>query len=172
MRIRLNRIIVVALLSVVVFPWGLAVSGEAPSDAYASNDYMVRYRIEDSFEFVRDLIVQAIAERGLKVNNVSHIGEMLARTGKDIGASKQVYIKAEAIEFCSATVSRRMMEADPHNIIFCPYIITIYVKPSEPDWVYVAYRRPQKLSDPDSLSAMKEVEKLIDGIVRDALGLS
>ncbi len=31
---------------------------------------------------------------------VSHIGDMLDRTGADIGATRQVYAKAEIIEFC------------------------------------------------------------------------
>ena len=67
-----------------------------------------------------DAITLAIEGRGLVINYVSHIGDMLERTGADIGATRQVFAKAEIIEFCSAGLSRQMMELDPHNIVLCP----------------------------------------------------
>ncbi len=123
----------------------------------------------ESFDTVKTFIEEALTSRGLVVNNVSHIGDMLERTGKDLGATRQVYLKAEAIEFCSASLSRRMMEADPHNIVFCPYVIAIYVLPEQPDRTYVAFRRPAPGGSKASREALKEVEQLLRGIVREAL---
>lgn len=123
----------------------------------------------ESFDTVKSLVEDALTSRGLVVNNVSHIGDMLERTGKDLGATRQVYLKAEAIEFCSATVSRKMMEADPHNIVFCPYVIAIYVLPEQPDRTYVAFRRPTPAGSKASRQALREVEALLRGIVREAL---
>jgi hypothetical protein len=94
---------------------------------------------------------------------------MLTRTGKDIGAGTQIFAEAEALEFCSATVSRQMMEADPHNIVFCPYIIAIYTLPGEKDKVYVAFRRPLPVGSAESRAALEAVEKLLDDIVADAI---
>jgi len=106
----------------------------------------------------------------MKINNVSHIGNMLARTGKDIGATRQIFEQAEALEFCSAVVSRRMMEADPHNIVFCPYIIYVYTLPGEKNRVYVAYRRPPAVGSTESRAALQAVEKLLQDIIADAIG--
>jgi len=134
------------------------------------SERMKVYETDGSFDDVRAFTELAITGRGMVINNVSHIGNMLKRTGKDIGADKQVYAKAEALEFCSATVSRHMMEADPRNIVFCPYIIAIYTLPNKPGKVFVAYRRPPALGTPASRKALSDVEQLLDGIVKEAIG--
>ena len=85
-----------------------------------------------------------------------------------MGAGKKIFKQAEALEFCSATVSRRMMEADPHNIVFCPYIIAIYTLPSEKDKVYVAFRRPLPVGSDESRLSLVAVEKLLEDIIADA----
>lgn len=121
------------------------------------------------FDTVKQNVQEALTGRGLVVNNVAHIGEMLDRTGKDLGAGKQVYLKAEAIEFCSATVSRKMMEADPHNIVFCPYVISIYVLPTMPDKTYVAFRKPDMVGSKQSKAALKDVEVLLREIIEEAI---
>jgi len=131
-------------------------------------DYMKLYTVEGQFEDVRQDIEMAITDRGMIINNVSHIGNMLARTGKDLGAGKDIFKQAEALEFCSATVSRRMMETDPHNIVFCPYIISIYTLPAEKDKVYVAFRRPLPVGTDESRQSLVAVEKLLEEIITDA----
>lgn len=137
--------------------------------ALATDDYMVVVTKAGNFSDVRDDVEMAITDRGLVVNNVSHVGDMLARTGKDLGDSKQVFLKAEALEFCSAVVSRKMMEADPDNIVFCPYVISVYVVPGKPHEVRIAYRKPQITGSPASRQALKAVDDLLSGIVNDAL---
>lgn len=131
------------------------------------DDYMRMYVVNGSYEFVRDDLELAITGRGIKVNNISHIGDMLARTGKDLGASKQIFAHAEAFEFCSATVSRATMEADPHNIVFCPYIIAVYSLPNEKDKTYISFRRPTLVGGPASRAALQKVENLIQSIVEE-----
>jgi hypothetical protein len=103
------------------------------------------------------------------INTTSHIGEMLERTGKDLGGAKQIFIQAESYEFCSATMSRLTMEADPHNIVFCPYIISVYVLPKEPNKTYISFRKPIADGSPASKAALKELEKLLRSIVEQAL---
>ena len=137
--------------------------------ALAAGDYMAVSTKTGSFDDVRDAVEMAITDRGMIVNNVSHVGEMLERTGKDLGETRQVFLKAEVLEFCSAVVSRKMMEADPDNIVFCPYSISVYVVPEQPGEVRVAYRKPQLAGSPASQKALKAVDELLSSIVKDAL---
>ena len=114
------------------------------------------------FVDVKDDVVAAIVQRGLVVNSVAHVGDMLERTGQDLGQSKRIYDQAEVIEFCSATISRKMMEADPHNLVYCPYTIAVYTLPGKPDTVYLARRAFPKTA------ALKPVVSMLDAIIADA----
>lgn len=133
------------------------------------DEYMRMYVVQSSYDFVRDDLELAITGRGIKINNVSHIGTMLARTAKDVGATKQVYEHAEAFEFCSSTVSRATMEADPHNIVFCPYIIAVYSLPGEKNKTYISFRRPLLVGSKASKAALQKVEDLMKSIVEEAV---
>ncbi|MBI3524038.1 MAG: DUF302 domain-containing protein [Betaproteobacteria bacterium] len=116
------------------------------------------------YEDVRENLVFAIEGRGLVVNNISHVGDMLARTAKDIdsGKSKRIYGQSEVFEFCSAAASRAMMEADPRNIVYCPYTIAVYTLPEQTGKVFLAYRMLP------SGPGLEAANKLLRGIVADA----
>ncbi|MFO1327848.1 MAG: DUF302 domain-containing protein [Rubrivivax sp.] len=74
-------------------------------------------------------------------------------------------------QFCSARVSRRMMEADPASVVLCPYSIVVYTLAGQPGRVVVAYRRPMLPgAGPAARAALREVDALLDGIARDAVG--
>ncbi len=103
---------------------------------------MENTQVKGSFEDTKEALVTAIENRGLVINYTSHIADMLARTGADLGATKKIYEKAEIIEFCSAGLSRKMMETDPHNIIFCPFAISVYTLPGQNGSTWIAYRKP------------------------------
>ena len=136
---------------------GLSVSLSAAADDGASV-----VAAKGKFADVRDDLVAAIEKRGLVVNYVAHVGDMLERTGRDLGKAKRIYDKAEVVEFCSATASRAMMEADPRNLVFCPYTIAVYTLPEKPGVVYLAHRKyPQN-------AALKPVTDLLQGIIADA----
>jgi uncharacterized protein (DUF302 family) len=111
---------------------------------------------------VKDDLVAAIEQRGLVVNFVAHVGDMLERTGRDLGKTKRVYDQAEVIEFCSATVSRAMIEADPSNLVYCPFTIAVYTTPGKPGVVYLAHRKYPPTA------ALKPVTDLLQGIIADA----
>jgi hypothetical protein len=130
---------------------------------------MVVVKTKAKFEDVKDDLVNAVTKRGLVVDYTAHIGAMLDRTAKDVGAAKKVYARAEAIQFCSAVLSRRMMEADAANIVFCPYVIAIYTLASDPGTVHVAYRRPQPAGSPQSQAALKAIDDLLSGIVKEGV---
>lgn len=145
-----------------------ALLGMSPA-ALADGAHMSVSIKQGSFADVRDAVEMAITGRGFVINNVSHVGEMLERTGKDLGGGKQVFLHAESLEFCSATVSRKMMEADPDNIVFCPYIISIYVLPQKPNEVRVAYRKTQLVGTPASRKSLQAVNDLLSEIIKEAV---
>lgn len=133
---------------------------------------VVSYSKKAKFEEVRDDLKLAIEAKGLVVDYHSHVNRMLERTGKDVGSARKLYVDAQAFVFCSAALSRKTMEADAANAALCPYSIMVYATVQQPDTVTVAYRRPWR---PDgsaaSKAALKEVEALLDGLAREALGL-
>jgi len=143
--------------------------GAIPQLALADGQHMSVLTKKASYADIRESVEMAITARGFVINNVSHVGDMLARTGKDLGGGKQVFLHAESLEFCSATVSRNMMEADPDNIVFCPYIISIYELPEKPGEVRVAYRKTQMVGSPTSRKSLKAVNDLLGDIVKEAL---
>jgi len=133
---------------------------------------VVTYSKRAKFEDVRDDLKLAIEAKGLVIDYQSYVNRMLERTGKDVGSARKLYADAQAFVFCSAALSRKMMEADPANVAMCPYSIVVYETVREPGTVYVSYRRPWR-SDGSAASkaALTEVDKLLDGIAREALGL-
>ena len=139
-----------------------------PFSAMAAEPYTVVFKTSGKFQDVRDAVAMAIEGKGLKITHSNYIADMLDRTGKDLGATKRVYEFAEQMEFCSATVSRVMMESDPHAIVLCPYSIAVYKMPKD-EHVYVAFRKPPGAKNPALKKALAEVEKLLTEIVKDAI---
>lgn len=154
-----------------VLTLALVLFAAALQPAAAAPNHLKLYTAKGDFDNVKQDVEIAITNRGLVVDHTQHISEMLERTGKDLGTTEKVYGKAEALQFCSAVISRRTMEADPSNIVFCPYIIVIYTLPKDPKTVYIGYREPNPVGSPASRAALKAVKELLDGIVKEALSL-
>ena len=134
---------------------------------------VVRYAKEAKWEDVRDDLKIAIANKGLRIEYTSHIHNMLERTKKDVGGTKDIFANAETFVFCSAVVSRHTMEADPNNIAFCPYAMAVYTTKDDPKTVNVSFRRPVRTNGSAAAkSSLKEVETLLDGLAKEALGIS
>ena len=134
----------------------------------AAENAIVELPVRGSFDDVKQMLTLAIENRGLVVDHESKVGNMLERTGKDLGATRQIYVRAEVLEFCSATYSRHAMEADPRLLAFCPYGIGIYQLPGEQDRVHLVYRRPALEGDSAGARALREVDRLLEGIVQEA----
>ena len=133
----------------------VAFAGTAMSQS-ASTTYVYDGTFEDAAFGVEN----AIIGKGLVIDFVSHVGEMLDRTGQDVGSDVKLFEEADIFVFCSAVVSRKVMEADPMNIAHCPYGVFVADRGGE---VIVGYRNyPQ--------GAMQEVQSLLDEIAREATG--
>jgi len=116
------------------------------------------YSYDGSFDEATFAVESAIIDRGLVVDYVSHVGEMLNRTGKDVGSDKKIFEAADVFLFCSAVTSRKVMEADPMNIAYCPYGIFVADQGGK---VVVGYRTYPE-------GPMQEVQSLLDEIAREA----
>lgn len=123
-----------------------------------ANDQAVTYPFEGTFEDAAFAVESAIIGRGLVIDYVSHTGEMLSRTAADVGSSVELFKEADIFLFCSATVSRKVMEVDPMNLAHCPYGIFVAERD---DKVFIGHRRYPK-------GAMKEVEALLSNIANEA----
>ncbi|MCV0396271.1 MAG: DUF302 domain-containing protein [Rhizobiaceae bacterium] len=120
--------------------------------------------VEAEFTDVVTDLEDAVINRGYVVDYHGYIGEMLQRTAEDVGSEKQLYRNAEFIQFCSAVLSREMMEADIGNIAFCPYVLFAYETEAEPGKVVVGFREL-----PEGLGR-DAINMLLDEIVREVTG--
>jgi len=156
---------VLIIVSLTVFSFGCTAHAASPE----KTPYRATYKVKAKFDEVREQVISAVGNQGLKLNNISYTGKMLIRTGKDLGFKEQIFTKAQLFEFCSATVSRETMAADPHNIIFCPYVIQVYELTKQPGTIYLSYRRPTPIGSARSKKSLVAVEKLLDKIIEDAV---
>jgi uncharacterized protein (DUF302 family) len=125
---------------------------------------VVTYTTDESFDDVIFGLENAILDQGLVIDGTNHVGEMLARTGPDVGSDKTVFLNADVYSFCSAALSRKVMEADPMNLMFCPYDIFVMVRPETPNETTIGYRTMPE-------GPMKEVEALLETISKSAIGI-
>lgn len=128
----------------------------------ASAQDMVTYTTDLSYDDVVFGLENAIIDAGLQVDSISHVGDMLERTRADVGSDVVLFTHAKVFSFCSATVSRAVMEADPMNIVFCPYNIFIAEMAGKPDQTTIGFRQYPE-------GAMQQVQTLLDGIVQTAI---
>jgi len=133
----------------------LALALAAPALA---DEFVVRPSGSD-FDDTAFAVESAILGRGLVIDLVSRVGEMLERTRADIGSDRVLFAAADVYVFCSASVSRQVMEADPMNFGFCPYGIHVF---DAGEGVMVGYMHR-------SAPSMAPVNALLESIVAEAL---
>ena len=132
---------------------GVLTAGAAMAQDVTAYDY------EGSFDDASFALENAIIGQGLVVDHVSHVGEMLARTREDVGSDVKLFEDAVVMQFCSAILSRKVMEADPLNIAHCPYGIFVTDRDGK---VQIGYRNFPE-------GEMQEVQSFLDEIVQEAL---
>lgn len=135
----------------------------------ASAQDLRTYTKTGSFADVKFDLTNAITNRGLVTDSSGNLGAMLERTGKDVGSTKPIYKSAEYFTFCSAALSRQMMEADAMSAGYCPYVVFIFETAAKPGQVVVGYRRLPTAGSEASRKAFAAIEALLDGIVKEAV---
>lgn len=136
----------------------LLVIGAAAGTALAQD--ATTYPFDGSFDDATFAVENAIVGKGLVIDYRSHVGEMLNRTGADVGSDVKIFDAADVFLFCSAQLSRKVMEADPMNIAHCPYGIFVTDRDGA---VAIGYRHLPE-------GVMQDVQALLDDIARDAAG--
>lgn len=134
----------------------LAMGVLCAASAAAAEPHLTPY--EGSFDDAKFAVESAIIGQGLVIDYVSHVGDMLNRTGADVGSDAAIFKAADIFIFCSAVLSREMMEADPMNIAHCPY--GIFVAEND-EGVVIGYRDYPE-------GDMQKVQDLLAGIVAEA----
>ncbi len=127
--------------------------------AASSDENSTIYPFSGSFDDATFLVESAIIDQGLVIDYVSHTGDMLKRTSADVGGTKELFDAADIFVFCSAKLSRKVMELDPNNIAFCPYGIFVAEREGQ---VTIGYRNYPA-------GPMQEVQALLDKIVKEAI---
>lgn len=125
----------------------------------AAQDGMTTYEFDGTFDDATFAVENAIIGQGLVIDYTSHVGDMLNRTAEDVGSDVKIYDAADVFIFCSAKLSRQVMETDPANIAYCPY--GIFVTDRDGD-VEVGYRNFPE-------GPMQDVQALLDEIAREAV---
>lgn len=125
----------------------------------ASAQEATTYPFDGSFDDATFAVENAILGKGLVIDYVSHTGDMLNRTGADVGSDIEIFAAADIFLFCSAQLSREVMEVEHMNIAHCPYGIFVADRGGE---VMIGYR-----NYPDG--EMQKVQALLDEIAQEAL---
>ena len=132
----------------------------------ASAEAITTTRKGASYADVRQDLESAIIEAGLKIDYSGNINAMLTRTGPDVGSNQPIYQNAEFFTFCSAKLSRQMMEADPANMQHCPYVVFIYQRVATVREVVVGYRKIEETGR--GKQVLGEINALLARIVKTA----
>ncbi len=156
--------VIVALVFLVAA--GCAGPAAATREASTSPETVVIYAVSGDYDDVWDDVKMALGDRGLVISTISHVGEMIARTGKALGRTRPIFARAKVMSFCSAVISRNMLEQNPHLVAYCPYEIAVYSLPGAETTIYLSYRHID-WPDPQDRPVLDAVEGLLDGIVRD-----
>ncbi len=95
-----------------------------------------------TFADIKENLILAIENEGMVISYTSHASKMLARTAEAAGVTQAIYSDAEIVFFCKAELSHSLVQANPHNLVLCPYSVAIYTLVNEKNRVYLSIRDP------------------------------
>ena len=137
----------------------LALAGPALAEEFRTIE------VDADFADVVMDVEDAITNRGLVIDSVSYVGQMLARTGADLDAEVDLFEDAQIFSFCSAQLSREVMEAKLSNLQYCPYNVYVFQAAEEGAPIYVGYRVADE-------PTMAPINDLLEQIVGAAAGMN
>ena len=120
-------------------------------------------KYSDTLEAVKEII----KSKGINIAHTLPPSDMLGRTGPAFGITQPILQDGEIIEFCSAKVSHQLIQANPENIVLCPFVISVYVLSEDPANVRMTYRMPYVI-DEASQTAIEAMNDLVIGIIEEA----
>jgi len=140
-----------------------AVSAQSLPQPVTSGAALV-YSTEGNFHNLRSDLVDAIESRGLVISYTAHAANMLERTAEAVGALTKAYQDADILLFCKADLTYHLTIANPHNLVLCPYSISIYTLANKPQTVYLSIRRPDL-----QVAEYAAIHSLLETIIADTL---
>lgn len=141
---------------------------EASSKKSTIPEYAHVFSTESTFEDAKDDLLEAIEDNGLVISYTSHAKTMLENTAAISGVTKAVYNDAEILLFCKADLSHKLVAGNPHNIVLCPYSISIYVLADEPETVYLSFPKAPE-TDEKTKALTKPIEELLINIIEEVI---
>ena len=145
----------------------LCVIALLPMTGQTNESPVKTYKVEGDFTDVLDSVKLAIEGKGINIAHTLPASSMLNRTAETFGITENVFIQAETVEFCSARISHQLAQANHENILLCPFTISVYVLSTDPDHVYLSYRRPFTMLDEQSQAAVQEMVALIESVITE-----
>ena len=133
----------------------------------AGDPVVVTHQTTGSYEDISSNIRDSIEGKGINVAHVLPAGEMLHRTGPSFDYKNDIYKEAQTFEFCSAAISHKLARQNPHNIVLCPFTISVYTLLENPNMVNLSYRVP--VGKPGSEAVVQEVVDLIESIIAESM---
>ena len=155
-----SRFLLAALCLSVLSP---TVSAQSLPQAKTSGAALV-YSTEGDYHNVKSDLVDAIESQGLVISYTAHAANMLERTAEAVGALARAYDNADTLLFCKADLTYELTIANPHNLVLCPYSISIYTLANKPHRVYLSIRRPDL-----QVAEYASIHSLLEAIIADTL---
>ena len=140
-----------------------AVSAQSLPQPKTSGAALV-YSTEGNFHNVKSDLVDAIESRGLVISYTAHAANMLERTAEAVGALAKAYDNADILLFCKADLTYDLTIANPHNLVLCPYSVSIYTLANKPHTVYLSIRKPDL-----QVAEYASIHSLLEAIIADTL---
>lgn len=140
-----------------------AVSAQSLPEAKTSGAALV-YSTEGDYHNVKSDLVDAIESQGLVISYIANAANMLERTAEAVGALTRAYDNAETLLFCKADLTYQLTIANPHNLVLCPYSISIYTLANKPQRVYLSIRRPDL-----QVAEYASIHSLLEAIIAETL---
>ncbi len=123
--------------------------------------------LDAAFVDVRVDIENAILNKGFVIDFNGNISRMLANTSEVAENPKPVYVDAQFWQFCSSKTTRQMVELNPSNLMYCPFVIYAYETVDKPGQVTVGYR-PLSANENDShFKMVSDINNMLDAIIAD-----
>ena len=122
------------------------------------------YSTAGEYHNVREDVIDAIQSYGMVVSYTAHAAAMLERTAEAVGAIKQVFAFADTLLFCKADLTYELTLSNPHNLVLCPYAISVYALRDDEDTIYISFRKPDL-----HIPQYAAVHQLLEDIVLEAI---
>jgi uncharacterized protein (DUF302 family) len=120
------------------------------------------------YQDVREDLLMAIEAQGFVVGAIGDLGMMLSRSAMDFG-HRPVYLHAEYLNFCPASIAHALAAADPANLAYCPFQMVVYETVAAPGTIVVGYRHPGADGNAATRAILADAERVFAGIAKAAV---